>query len=462
MSELSRALLGAAGVVLCCACSDQGDGVPTDPTTAGTAEAEPADDAEVTYHRDVAPIFDAKCTGCHQEGGIAPFALTEFEPAHARAAQIASYTAARVMPPFLIETGGGCGSFDESVALSDAQIATIGAWAEGGAVEGTPLSSDLALTARPLPTLEGGTDFALPTFAPEIQGGLLAEFDEYRCFPIPYTAEGDKFVTGYDVLPGNQNVVHHVLAMVVNPNASVGGRTNREIMQALDDESPDRAGWPCFNLAGDGVDVEAVPVIWAPGQGIVEYPGGLGVKLPSDRVLVAQVHYNLAGSPAVVEPDATRIRVRLADTVTRQGIFMLSDDLLDSLQAGQPRSLPPGQKSVVIQYTRQGRDLGIPEGFQSEIVGLFPHMHGRGRKYTFEVQNGGDFECQGRVNRWDFNWQRIYDYTSPPPFTADTQVRVTCDYDTSADTEPVLPGWGTRNEMCFVMMMLGLPPGVFL
>jgi hypothetical protein len=25
---------------------------------------------------------------------------------------------------------------------------------------------------------------------------------------------------------------------------------------------------------------------------------------------------------------------------------------------------------------------------------------------------------------------------------------------------PVLPGWGTRNEMCLDVMMLALPPGI--
>jgi hypothetical protein len=462
MGELSRVLRGAAGAGLCFACSGQDNVTLTGPAVTDSPGGEAAASEALTFHRDVAPIFDAKCTGCHQEGGIAPFTLTEFEPAHARAQQIAAYTSARVMPPFLIETGGSCGSFDESVALTDDEIATIGAWVDGGAIEGAALSGDLGLTQRTLPALEGGTDFDLPSFVPQIQGGALAQFDEYRCFPVPYQAGTDKFITGYDVLPGNADVVHHVVGTVVDPNRVVDGHTNAEIMQALDDESPDRIGWPCFSLAGDGVEPDAVPVTWAPGQGIVEYPGGLGVKLPHDRVLVVQVHYNLAGASTAVAPDQTRIRMRLADTVTRQGIFVLGDRLLDSLYDPMPQVLEPGKKSVLVQWSEQGRELGLPDDFQGELVGLFPHMHGRGHKYTFEVSNGGDFQCEGRVNRWDFNWQRIYDYSTPLPFTADTRVRVTCDYDTSTDTEPVLPGWGTRNEMCFLMMMLALPPGVFL
>jgi hypothetical protein len=192
----------------------------------------------------------------------------------------------------------------------------------------------------------------------------------------------------------------------------------------------------------------------------VDYPSGLGVSFRQDRVLVAQVHYNLAeGAPSGLT-DQTKLRLRLTDSVERQGIFVLDDQFLGSLYSGTPRVLPAGQESVVVDWTQRLGDLGLPDGLELELVGLFPHMHGRGRKFTFEVSNGGDFECQGRINRWDFNWQRIYDYTVPVPVNADTEFRVTCDYDTRDATADVTPGWGTRNEMCFVMGMLALPPGV--
>ncbi len=31
-----------------------------------------------SYHRDVAPLVQEKCAGCHVEGGIAPFALNTY------------------------------------------------------------------------------------------------------------------------------------------------------------------------------------------------------------------------------------------------------------------------------------------------------------------------------------------------------------------------------------------------
>ncbi len=41
--------------------------------------------------------------------------------------------------------------------------------------------------------------------------------------------------------------------------------------------------------------------------------------------------------------------------------------------------------------------------------------------------------------------------------TPSTRIQVTCEYDTSMDTEAVLPGWGTRNEMCLNILIVALP-----
>jgi hypothetical protein len=137
--------------------------------------------------------------------------------------------------------------------------------------------------------------------------------------------------------------------------------------------------------------------------------------------------------------------------------------MLDTLGTDEPAVLPPGQKSVTYTWARSLEEiLGAPVAVPLELISLGAHMHGRGRKWTYELDNGSGFECIGRVNRWDFNWQRKYDYAVPPVLTAGSQLRLTCDYDTSADSEPVLPGWGTRNEMCLSVMMLAFPPGVFL
>jgi hypothetical protein len=70
------------------------------------------------------------------------------------------------------------------------------------------------------------------------------------------------------------------------------------------------------------------------------------------------------------------------------------------------------------------------------------------------------FACIGKVEAWDFEWQRSYFYKTPLRLEAGGEIELTCQYDTSQDRSPVLPGWGTRNEMCLAIMMVALPPGM--
>jgi hypothetical protein len=109
-----------------------------------------------------------------------------------------------------------------------------------------------------LPSLTDATEFSTPLFTPVIEGGPLAEADEYRCFLVDPRLAAPTFITASEVLPGAPELVHHVLVMIVDPDAPArgpdgGAITNLERMQALDALSPDRDGWPCFGMAGDGV-----------------------------------------------------------------------------------------------------------------------------------------------------------------------------------------------------------------
>jgi len=410
-----------------------------------------------TFWQDVAPLLNDKCVGCHQAGGIAPFALDNYADARTRANQMAALTAARIMPPYLMETGGDCGSFDEARALSAAQIELISDWVRAGTPEGS--AAELALPE--LPTLANASQWLTPNFTPQIQGGSLAEFDEYRCFRVDLGLTQDTWVTGSEVLPGNTQMVHHVIGMIVDPLEQTPNGTNDAIMQALDDESPDREGWPCFGAAGESVSVESEPVLWAPGTGAVQYPEGLGVRLRQGRQLVVQVHYNLADPALRGQADQTQVKLQFADDVERQAFFVPEDKFLDTVYDAQPAELAPGRSAVPYTWTASLAEIiGASVPLALDLVQIAPHMHQRGRKWTLELGQGGQFECIGRVNRWDFNWQAGYTYAAPPQLLSNSELRLTCEYDTSDTTLPVLPGWGTRNEMCLVTMMIALPPGI--
>jgi hypothetical protein len=426
---------------------------------AATSEVDAA--AEPSFWQHVAPILNEKCTACHQTGGIAPFPLDNFEDAERRAAQIADMTENRIMPPYLMEVGGACGEFDESAALTDEEIATIGAWARGDRALGSPAT----MTPREAPSLPEGLDVFTPEFEPMIEGGVLAEFDEYRCFSVDMGLTDERFITGFELAPGNDSIVHHVIAMLVDPNApsNIDGMSNSDAIARLRGMEPDptREGWHCFGEAGDGVRIESAPAAWAPGAAPYTFPPGIGVRVRPDRQLVVQVHYNLARPEVRGQTDRTRLRLQMSDSVERQAGFMLNDAFLSTLRNPEPDVLPPGNPAAAYTWTLTGAQLGLPEGVPVEVLSVAPHMHERGRRFTIEYGRNDAFECQGRINRWDFNWQRGYNYITPPTLDSTSQIRVTCEYDTSADTAPVLPGWGTRNEMCELTMAVAFPPGVF-
>ena len=424
----------------------------TDSTVDDTGDSSGAT-ASVTFWDDVAPILYQRCTACHRDGSIGPFNLVNYEDAQTWGAAMVAAMEARTMPPWLVTDDGSCGEFRDSRWMPDEEIALISTWVDEGYPEGEPRDD---LQVPEFPTLDNPTTFETPNFTPEIQGGELAEFDEYRCFLVDPDLPGDRFMTGYDVLPGNEAIVHHVLVMPVDPDLQVNGtQTNAEVMQALDDESPDRAGWPCFGAAGDGVDNRGIPVSWAPGQGVVNFPEGTGLRIAENEQLVIQVHYNLVDPATHGQSDQSQVQLRLEESVEREGIMLLPDPFLDSIFGDDPITLPPGEESV--EYTWEVpallvlAELGIP---QIDLYGVFPHMHEFGTAMRLDINGADDSECAAEVTDWDFGWQLQYFYEEPRVLTAQDSLQVTCEFNTMNATEPVTPGWGTNNEMCLMGVYL--------
>src|SRR5262249_32731922 len=57
--------------------------------------------ATVAYYRDVAPIIEARCVRCHQQGNIGPFPLTTYQEVFAQRTAIKAAVLTRHMPPWL-------------------------------------------------------------------------------------------------------------------------------------------------------------------------------------------------------------------------------------------------------------------------------------------------------------------------------------------------------------------------
>ncbi|MEE2904817.1 MAG: cytochrome c, partial [Gemmatimonadota bacterium] len=97
---------------------------------------------EVTFSRDITPILQRSCQQCHNPNGGAPMSLVTYDEVRPYASRMARRTGIRdrmgAMPPWYVEKDIGIQHFKNDPSLSDAEIATVAAWARNGAPEGNP------------------------------------------------------------------------------------------------------------------------------------------------------------------------------------------------------------------------------------------------------------------------------------------------------------------------------------
>src|SRR3984893_8088066 len=104
----------------------------------------------VTFTRDVAPILEKHCQGCHRPGEAAPFSLLTYEQARPWAKAMKEDVRLKKMPPWFADPHYGKFSNDQSMAGKD--VDAIAAWADAGAPEGDRKDMPPSLTF-----LEGGS-----------------------------------------------------------------------------------------------------------------------------------------------------------------------------------------------------------------------------------------------------------------------------------------------------------------
>src|SRR5213594_4892698 len=114
---------------------------------AATAQTGPPQ-AQVTFTKDVAPIFYRSCVRCHRPGEIAPMSLLTYNDARPWAQSIKQRVSKREMPPWFLDKTIGIQKYKNDPSLSDAEIATVVKWVDAGAPQGNP--ADMP----PMPKLE--------------------------------------------------------------------------------------------------------------------------------------------------------------------------------------------------------------------------------------------------------------------------------------------------------------------
>ncbi len=384
------------------------------------SDAAPSDAAPSgppTYYRDVAPVLGVHCVDCHRAGGAAPFSLVTYADALDSADAIVAMTVSRQMPPWPADSSGACNTFVGQRWLSDAEIATLSAWAAAGAPAGDP-RDEREIEVPPPATMT--TTVVLGSPAPySVSPGLD---DEYRCFVVDPGLEVDRFITAFAVQLDRADVVHHMQLFASDSDASDADITERDAQDPA-------SGYSC-DSEGTGRDLRYIGV-WAAGDTVKRWPDGTGIRLRARRRLVVQFHYHNHTSGPI--HDRSQVALELTDSVGAEAnILGVSMSQL---------SLAPGQPNVETSRARPVRDTVTARAARL-------HMHRLGTHARIELIHGAETRCLLDIPRWNFGWQLFYTFDEPITLTAGDLVKVTCGYDTTSRTEVVEWGESTDDEMC--------------
>ncbi len=410
--------------------------------------ATPPPAAKPTWHKDVAPLVERSCGGCHQAGGIAPFPLITREQVTKMGGAVRAAVEAKRMPPFLANPD--CAEYVDDPSLSDAEIAMLGAWFDDGAPEGTPGTA----THTGLEGTGGLTrvDLSLKMPIDYTPKGT----DDYRCLLIDWPHAVTKYVTGFRAKPGNAATVHHVIGFLIPPEKVAA-------YQALDD-AEEGAGYTCFGGAGIPGDRGIGWVgAWAPGGPGNMYPEGTGLPVKPGSKIVIQVHYNArTENPG---SDRTALEFAIADDVRHKAV--LTPFTNPEWARGTGMEIPAYQKEVSHTFgldptPYMGLMTGglILSGQAIKIHMTSLHQHLLGTKSRLSIKKAdGTTECLLDIPRWDFHWQRNYLMKKARVLKPGDQLTLSCTWDNSAENQPMVGTsrqtsrdvkWGeaTTDEMC--------------
>ncbi len=367
-----------------------------------------AEHASISYSDQIAPILAAKCVGCHQKGGIAPFAMDSYEIIKGFAPTIREAVMARRMPPWGADPH--VGKWSNDMALTAEESKKLIHWISAGAPRGT--GEDVLKTkageAPEWPSFLGEPDIVvqLPSFDVPASGVV-----EYQTMSVQNPFPSDVWLRAVAFKPSARPVLHHITS----------GYT------------PDKSQ-PSTKIPASSVGS------FVPGAGVQVYNEGTGAPVPAGGQLRYSMHYTTTGQAMT---DATQIGYYLLksppEIIRRAAV--ISDGGI-RIPAGEAR-----HKEV--SYLEFPAD--------ALLYSVHPHAHYRG--YQVELLQktpDGKVSPLMSVPKYDFNWQLDYDLEKPLPIKAGTKLIVSWVYDNSehnrANPDPkrnVTSGEQTWEEMMY-------------
>jgi hypothetical protein len=398
---------------------------------------------DVTFHKDVEPLLQAHCQGCHRPGEAAPMSLLKYDDAKKWGAAIKEAVSLRKMPPWFADPAHG--QFANDRRLSAEQIATITRWVDTGRKEGDPKDAP-----KPL-TFADGWVMGKPDAVVEMPNAIEVPAKgtvEYAYIVVPTGFTEDKWVQTAEVRPGDRSVVHHIVMLVRPPGVKYlpDAKPGIPYFPPKDENAqrkPD-TGKGQFQFTG-GIEMIGV---YVPGGLPYEVRPGQARFVPKGSDLVFQMHYTASGKPTM---DKSRIGFQFAKEPPKERV-------VNTFISNMNLHIPPmaADHEVHAQVTLYE---------DATVQSFFPHMHVRGKGMEYRATYpSGETETLFKMPKYDFNWQITYFLKQPKLLPKGTVIDCIARFDNSPNN-PNNPDpksdvyWGeqTWEEMLAGFLDLAMP-----
>ncbi|MDZ4372546.1 MAG: redoxin domain-containing protein [Phenylobacterium sp.] len=368
---------------------------------------------KISYARDIVPIIEEKCVACHQQGGIAPFAMDGYDKVKGFSPMIRETIRTDRMPPWDVDPK--VGHFKNDKSLSPAEIKTLVRWIEAGAPRGD--GPDKLAEARhvapdwPL----GKPDLVIEIPAYKIPASGIVDY-QYPVMDNPLT-EG-RWLKASTARVQQRQAVHHILSgLIPEGQDRLGGMSN----------------WG-GSVGGYTVGMESVVM-----------PKGIGSYIPAGGSIGYQMHYTPFGKEVL---STQQIGLYFYPKGEKPELVMRENTIANVMI-----KIPPyAEAHKEVGYLHFPRDALL----HTAVV----HAHYRGTYSDLKIRYPDGTEKQLlNVPRYDFNWQRMYEFAEPIPIPAGSKLIATYIYDNSA-RNPANPDpskevtWGDQSfeEMFFTQL----------
>jgi len=382
---------------------------------------------KINFETNIKPILTKHCVNCHQNGGIAPFALDNWNDVDARAIMIGAVTASKYMPPWRADTSFQ--HYKNENYLSKTEIELIQQWIQNEQPRGTVERRKEKLIPQNKVKKKQGTTVQIGFNRAFVIKGENKE--EFRFFHLPSKIKENGYIQSIEFAPGNKKQVHHSRIMI-DTTQSISG------IDGLSEEDSSILKYQTKPLAD--------PFLfgWVPGNDKIIFPKGIGKKIYANSDFIVNVHY--VPSPIQVI-DSSSIIIQLSnDPIEREAETLT---LTENNISNQPFIIYPNKKSTFYMRSPILQD-------SISLISIMPHMHLLGKSFkSYAITPDGTIVPLVNVPSWDFNWQTTYQFKKFTVLPKGTVIYAEATYDNTNENplNPYKPartvgyGWGSKDEM---------------